>query len=260
MIKELEEKNHKNRISKILAGLTIITNLFVSIPIASFAEKEQLNMNISNISGMNNISNTINENTTGKTNIENNKLEDNEEKVPALAPIAAYSVIGKYISTSLTGPNDAGNATSGTVSGNGNAKIEKCDPNNGGYEAVFTSGTTGRQFKEYRQNIPGWNSKYNISGVNCQWTSECGLVSCMIVGSGYSQDANFENATNILVNELGGSTVHSVFLSRWIGHWKPCVSYWMTSVQKRQPSGRNLEGRDSTMTPLRTSKRMTARQ
>lgn len=217
MIKELEEKNHKNRISKILAGLTIITNLFVSIPIASFAEKEQLNMNISNISGMNNISNTINENTTGKTNIENNKLEDNEEKVPALAPIAAYSVIGKYISTSLTGPNDAGNATSGTVSGNGNAKIEKCDPNNGGYEAVFTSGTTGRQFKEYRQNIPGWNSKYNISGVNCQWTSECGLVSCMIVGSGYSQDANFENATNILVNELGGSTVHSVFLSRWIG-------------------------------------------
>jgi len=103
-----------------------------------------------------------------------------------------------------------------TSTASGKAKTEKCDPYNGGYEAIFTSGTTGRQFKEYRQNLDGWNSRYNISGVGCKWTSECGLVSCMIVGSGYSKDANFENATSILVNELGGSTVHSVFLSRWI--------------------------------------------
>ena len=99
---------------------------------------------------------------------------------------------------------------------NGEAKIEECNPDNGGYEKIFTSGTTGRQFKEYRQNLDGWNSRYNISNVGCSWTSECGLVSCMIVGSGYSEEANFENATNILVNELGGSTVHSVFLNRWI--------------------------------------------
>lgn len=93
---------------------------------------------------------------------------------------------------------------------------EKCDPYNGGYEAIFTSSTTGRQFKEYRQNLDGWNERYNISGVGCSWTSECGLVSCMIVGSGYSEEANFENATNILVNELNGGTTHSVFFNRWI--------------------------------------------
>lgn len=48
--------------------------------------------------------------------------------------------------------------------GTGEAKIDDSyDLNNGGYASIFTSGTTGRQFKEYKQDISGWDSKYNIT-------------------------------------------------------------------------------------------------
>lgn len=53
--------------------------------------------------------------------------------------------------------------SSSNPTGTGEAKIEKCNLENGGYDAIFTSGTTGRQFKEYKQDISGWDSKYNIT-------------------------------------------------------------------------------------------------
>lgn len=53
---------------------------------------------------------------------------------------------------------------SNNPTGTGEAKIDDSyNINNGGYSSIFTSGTTGRQFKEYKQDISGWDSKYNIT-------------------------------------------------------------------------------------------------
>lgn len=95
-------------------------------------------------------------------------------------------------------------------SGTGKANIQKCNVQNGGYDAIFTSGTTGRQFKEYRQNIPGWDSKYRIShlaNTNRDWTGECGAVSTITVGSGYSKSATFEDLTKKMVSSNGNTNI-----------------------------------------------------
>lgn len=60
--------------------------------------------------------------------------------------------------------NNKEDKTSDNPTGTGEAKIDDSyDLNNGGYASIFTSGTTGRQFKEYKQDISGWDSKYNIT-------------------------------------------------------------------------------------------------
>lgn len=84
--------------------------------------------------------------------------------------------------------------------GTGEAKIDKCNIENGGYDAIFTSGTTGRQFKEFKQNINNntWNNnKYPIIGLLGVWSSgwgaECSTVAMGIIGSGYTSQATFED-------------------------------------------------------------------
>ena len=96
----------------------------------------------------------------------------------------------------------------------GEALIEKCDLRNGGYDAIFTSGTTGRQFKEFKQNIDGnsWNNnKYpitHLSGVSSDgWGSECATVSIGIIGSGYTEQATFEDMRNKLISTDGGTNI-----------------------------------------------------
>lgn len=63
----------------------------------------------------------------------------------------------------LSSSSNTEDKSSTNPTGTGEAKIEKCNVENGGYDAIFTSGTTGRQFKEYKQDISGWDSKYNIT-------------------------------------------------------------------------------------------------
>lgn len=117
-------------------------------------------------------------------------------------------------SSSKTENNSSSNPT-----GTGEAKIDDSyDINNGGYASIFTSGTTGRQFKEYKQNIEGWDSKYPISHLanSSGWKSECGVVSVMIVGSGYTENATFEDSTQKMENSNGSSRLGS-WLSEYTG-------------------------------------------
>ncbi len=109
------------------------------------------------------------------------------------------------------------NNTSQSSSVNRQASIDdNYNINNGGYSSIFTSGTTGRQFKEYKQNIDGWDSRYVINNLqnSSGWRTECGTVSVMILGSGYTQNANFDNATQKLRSSNGNSQ-----LVQWLSEY-----------------------------------------
>lgn len=101
--------------------------------------------------------------------------------------------------------------------GTGEAKIEKCNVQNGGYDAIFTSGTTGRQFKEFKQNAFG-NYNYPSLSYGCDWKSECGTVSTLIVGSSYSRKATIQDGADKLNSETyKGGTNFPAFLSDYSG-------------------------------------------
>lgn len=95
----------------------------------------------------------------------------------------------------------------------GEYKITPCDVSNGGYESIFTSGTTGRQFKEFKQNSP----KYNYPTLNnANWGQECTTVSLAIVGSGYNKNLDMQVIADKL-NDNGGNTYFEEFISSWTG-------------------------------------------
>lgn len=88
--------------------------------------------------------------------------------------------------------------------------IAPSQPSITGYESTYTSGTTGRMFREYKQNIDGWDSKFPIShlpATNKGWTGECGTVSIIILGSGYSEKANFADITKKMEESGGGTQI-----------------------------------------------------
>ena len=114
---------------------------------------------------------------------------------------------------SSTSSNNSSSSTSSTdnssfniSTGTGQAKITSSNVNSTGYTGTFTSGTTGRTFKEYKQNGNTFIGNYDISSVGCSWSSECGTVSIMIIGSGYSDKATFADATNKLKSNSGKTT------------------------------------------------------
>lgn len=113
--------------------------------------------------------------------------------------------------------NKKSNENSNDQEKSGEAKIEKCNLSNGGYDAIFTSGTTGRQFKEYKQNSSAY-SYPDISKYGCGWGSECGTVSTLIIGSGYTQNATIQDGANKLNSDTyRGGTSFSGFLSDYTG-------------------------------------------
>ena len=100
---------------------------------------------------------------------------------------------------------------SSTSNSSGEANIQTCDPSNGGYESIFTSGTTGRQYREFKQN-----TNYNYpSIVNSYWGQECGTVATGIVGSGYKELTMQDIADEL--NAYGGGTNFHAFLGDFTG-------------------------------------------
>lgn len=113
--------------------------------------------------------------------------------------------------TSSSSSSSSTSNSSSTPKGNGQGKVTSTsNVNSTGYTGIFTSGTTGRTFKEYKQNGNTFVGKYDISSVGCSWSSECGTVSTMIVGSGYSDKATFADATNKLKSTGRRNTVYSM--------------------------------------------------
>lgn len=153
----------------------------------------------------------------------------------------AYILIKGTNSNSNTTSNASANSNTGTSksTGTGEAQTTKYNVENDGYDAIFTSGTTGRQFKEYKQNIPGWNSKYPIShlpSTNKDWTGECGLVSTIIIGSGYSEKATFADATSNM-ESTGGSTNILGWTGKYVGQNVSFVSYNSNDMVNKLSNG-----------------------
>lgn len=107
--------------------------------------------------------------------------------------------------------NSSSGSTTSTSSAGGSGVIQETNSSETGYTGIFQSGTTGRQFKEYKQNIDGWDSKYKINDLpqSDGWTSECGTVSVIIVGSGYSDKATFEDITAKMRANAGSSALQA---------------------------------------------------
>ena len=125
----------------------------------------------------------------------------------------------KVDATALCGEDYSASSSSGTSTGTSNSNksgkgkvISTSNVNSTGYTGIYESRTTGRKFKEYKQNGNSYVFRYDISSVGCSWSSECGTVSTMIVGSGYSTKATFEDATKKL-KSTGGGTQFTPWLS-----------------------------------------------
>lgn len=123
---------------------------------------------------------------------------------------------GSSSSTSSTSNTSQTSNQSSTLKGTGQASESQSDVNSTGYTGIFTSGTTGRKFKNYKQNGNTFINNYDISSVGCSWSSECGTVSTIICGSGYSNSANFEDITKKL-KSTGGATQIDNWLSNYSG-------------------------------------------
>lgn len=106
-----------------------------------------------------------------------------------------------------------------------------------GYDNIHVSTITGRQFKEYKQNIDGWNSKYDISGVNCNWRSECGTVSIITLSSGYSQRATFDDVTKKLRATGGGTQIDG-----WIKDYTDQYPEWTYNYSREYIADRLSRG------------------
>lgn len=125
-------------------------------------------------------------------------------------------IVAKSQGTTNTNTNTSqssqNSSTNTTNTGNGKGEVTSTsNVNSTGYTGVFKSGTTGRSFKEYKQNGSTFLNNFDISSVGCDWGSECGTVSTMIIGSGYSNNANFADATQKL-KSTGGST----YIDAWL--------------------------------------------
>lgn len=121
----------------------------------------------------------------------------------------------KVDATALCGEDYSSSSNNSTSNSNksGQGKvISTSNVNSTGYTGIYESRTTGRKFKEYKQNGNSYVFRYDISSVGCSWSSECGTVSTMIVGSGYSTKATFEDATKKL-KSTGGGTQFTPWLS-----------------------------------------------
>lgn len=105
-----------------------------------------------------------------------------------------YSDIIKCINAS-NASNSSGGKTTGTGSGQ---VISESDYYTTGYSGIYESRTTGRKFTEYKQNADQYLSNYPLAVGT--WHKECGTVTTIIVGSGYSENATFADAYNNLKN------------------------------------------------------------
>ena len=84
----------KVSIKRIIVILMIVTNLFCYLPLDSFAEDNNTNT-------QNNTENKT-ENEEKDEDVEDIEEEVDEEKDPALVPLAADSIISKFVSTNIS--------------------------------------------------------------------------------------------------------------------------------------------------------------
>lgn len=105
--------------------------------------------------------------------------------------------------------NKSSSSSSNKSSNGGAGKVISTSNYNskGGYSGVYESRTTGKRFKEYKQNSQWAISKFP----NVAWKQECGKISALTIGSGYTDKATYEDLyNNILGKGSKNSTVHGI--------------------------------------------------
>ena len=112
---------------------------------------------------------------------------------------------------SASSKKSSGTSSSSTKksSGSGSGRVVKKSNYNstGGYSGIYESRTTGKKFKEFKQNSSWAISKFP----NVAWKQECGKISALIIGSGYSSKATYANLyKNILQSGEKNPTVHGI--------------------------------------------------
>ena len=137
-------------IKKVVAMSVIVTNLSFAIPIASFAEDSK---------------------------------SDTDQKYPALVPVAADSIISKFVSTKFSGSNASSSSSGGIITN----YEEKGDGWNSTTTVEYPNGVkrTYRNYKQYKgsyADVDYWENKI--------WSDGCGPTSVAIVLSGYGYDYN----------------------------------------------------------------------
>lgn len=131
-------------------------------------------------------------------------------------------------SISKTTSNGSNNGNNRTMTGNGQGEvISESDYETTGYSGIYKSGITGREFVEYKQNAYTYLEQYPIDGVGCSWGSECGTVTTIIIGSGYSDRATFEDAWNNLKDNGGQTDING-----WIQNYASSAQVENTSINK----------------------------
>lgn len=101
----------------------------------------------------------------------------------------------KNTNTSNNKDNDNNSRESSNKGGAGKV-ITKTDLNSTGYTGIYESRITGRKFKEYKQNPS--DNKFLAKYPGPNWGSECGSISTIIIGSGYSDKATIADVAEKL--------------------------------------------------------------
>lgn len=136
------------------------------------------------------------------------------------------SIIQSINSSTSNGGENSNNRSIPTGDGQGKV-ISESDYDTTGYSGIYKSGITGREFIEYKQNADTYLSQYPIDGLGCNWHSECGTVTTIIIGSGYSDNATLEDAWNNLKNNGGQTDING-----WIQKYASSAQVENTSIDK----------------------------
>lgn len=103
---------------------------------------------------------------------------------------------GSNNNSSSNNSSSNNNNKSNNSSGGAGKVITKTDLNSTGYTGIYESSITGRKFKEYKQNPSG--NKFLAKYPGPDWGTECGSISTIIVGSGYSDKATIADVAEKL--------------------------------------------------------------
>lgn len=151
----------------------------------------------------------------GRRDSDNNNYGSTISEVKSKNSSYQYILIKSNGNASTSSSNSNNNSSSSNTSssssssGSGAGKvIQKSNYNSkGGYSGIYESRITGKRFKEYKQNSSWAISKFP----NVQWTQECGKISALTIGSGYSKKATYSNLyNNILKKGSDNSAVYEI--------------------------------------------------
>ena len=166
--------NIKNYIKRIFILLMTFVTIFSSVPIVSFSATAD---------------------------------DDDDEKLPALVPAVANSIISKYVKTNI----NANSSSSGNA--NNNIITDNSDSGDGWSSVTEVNSTSGptRKYRNYKQYEGSYSGNSYWGGTIAD--SACGPTAVAIVLSGYGYNYDPGKVVNIMQNELNYNSSDNLSIS-----------------------------------------------